>query len=83
MRGEALTLALWEGAAGRRGAQRESALLDAAPHSLPERNLLALRRYASLFGPALELVGRCAHCKPCSIAARPGFAKRTVRAGAP
>ena len=62
MRGEALTLALWEGAAGRRGAQRESALLDAAPHSLPERNLLALRRYASLFGPALELVGRCAHC---------------------
>lgn len=62
MRDEALTLALWEGAAGRRGAQRDAALLDAIPRSLPERNLLALRRYAGLFGPALELVGRCVHC---------------------
>lgn len=62
MQGEAPMLAMWEGALGRRGAQREQVLLDAAPCSLPERNLLALRRYAQLFGPAVELVGRCAHC---------------------
>ncbi len=62
MRGEALLLAMWEGALGRRGAQREQALLEATPRSLPERNLLALRRYAQLFGPAAELVGHCAHC---------------------
>ncbi|WP_372015245.1 hypothetical protein [Pseudoxanthomonas sp. 10H] len=63
MHGEALTLALWEGAAGRRGLAREAALLDATPRSLPERNLLALRRYAHLFGAELELVGRCPHCR--------------------
>lgn len=59
---EAQTLALWERAIGRRGARLDEALLGGAPRSLPERNRMALRRYAELFGSAAELIGGCPHC---------------------
>ncbi len=62
MHSEKLTLALWEGAVGRRGSERDEVLLGAAPRSLQERNLLALTRYTALFGSAVELTGRCKHC---------------------
>lgn len=62
MRSEELTLTLWEGAVGLQGAGREQVLLGVVPGSLPQRNALALQRYAELFGPSVELVGKCAHC---------------------
>lgn len=62
MQDDARLLELWEGAVGRRGAARDHALLGVAPASLPERNLLAMRRYAELFGAPVELLGRCACC---------------------
>ena len=62
MHADARLLDLWEGASGRRGAQREHVLLGEAPRSLPQRNLAALRRHAELFGTAVELIGRCPHC---------------------
>lgn len=62
MRSDELTLALWEDALGRDGTRREEALLGVVPSSLSERNLLALRRYAELFGPSVELVGKCTYC---------------------
>ena len=59
---DAQLLVLWEAAVGARGAPRERALLGGVPHSLCERNRLALERYAELFGADAELIGRCAQC---------------------
>lgn len=59
---EAQLLDLWEAAVGAHAAVRERALLGHAPHSLPERNRLALQRYMELFGVDAELIGRCAQC---------------------
>lgn len=56
-------LQVWEAAVGQPPATREPLVLGCVPASLAERNRLALERYATLFGPAVELHGACPHCR--------------------
>jgi hypothetical protein len=56
------TLRLWERVAGLPREQRDEALLGVAPSTLAQRNALALRQYAALFGAKAAVLGRCTHC---------------------
>jgi hypothetical protein len=56
------TLRLWEESVARPAEQRERLLIGSPARSLAERNALALRRYSAMFGPAVEVLGRCPHC---------------------
>ena len=58
----AAVLALWERGLGQPASARATALLDGAPQTLGERNVMLLAVHVRLFGRTLALRSPCARC---------------------